>query len=111
LTVSEAEARSYDMDGILLESVPSIGLPTQRTADFTTSADETFLVDASGGAVTATLHVGRAGDEVTVINTGASGTVTITAPVGYTGGEDAALVTQWETGAFRCYQPGSWLST
>jgi hypothetical protein len=111
LTVDETEALEFSRWGILLESVPSIGLPLRHTADFTTTPDSTALVDASDGAVTATLHVGRAGETVTVINVGATGTVTVTAPDGYPGGSDVTLTSQWESISLRCYEPGSWLSS
>jgi hypothetical protein len=110
LTVPEAEARSYDMDGLLLESVPSIGLPLRHTASFTATPNVTALVSAADGDVTVTLPVGRAGDTLTVINVDATGTVTITAPEDYPGGSDVTLTSQWQTSDLRCYQPGSWLA-
>ena len=111
LTVPETEALEFSRWGILLESIPSIGMPVRHTEDFITTKDSTALVDASSGAVTATLHVGRAGDTVTVVNVGASGTVTVTAPDGYPGGSDVILTSQWESIDLRCYEPGSWLSS
>lgn len=94
-----------------LEAIAPLGSPVgaTKTSGFVAAAGNTYLCDASGGAFSVECPPGAAGDAFRVVNSGATGTVTIIPPSGSPGGSNIALASQYQVSTVECIAAGSWI--